>query len=161
MIEKLTHRKAKVNDLRSIVNLLLEDDLSQTRESITPELDHRYIDAFHRIDTNSNQYLMVVENGSALVGTCHLTIMPSLTFTGQTRMQIEAVRVIEKYRGQKIGQWMIQEAIQYGIENGATIIQLTTHKSRTAAKAFYEKLGFKSSHEGMKIYLNKAIKYTL
>lgn len=153
MLEKLRHRKATINDLRIIVNLLLEDDLSQTRESTKPELDQRYIDAFHRIDTNFNQYLMVVENGSEILGTCHLTIMPSLTFTGQTRMQIEAVRVLEKYRGQKIGQWMIQEAIQYGIASGATIIQLTTHKSRTSAKAFYEKLGFKANHEGMKIYL--------
>lgn len=157
MLEKLTYRKATINDLRAIINLLLEDDLSQTRESKKPELDPAYIDAFHRIDANSSQYLMVVENGKEIVGTCHLTIMPSLTFTGQTRMQIEAVRVIEKYRGQKIGEWMIREAIQYGTENGATIIQLTTHKSRTAAKAFYEKLGFKASHEGMKIYLDKPV----
>ncbi len=153
MIEELIHRRATINDLRTIVNLLLEDELSQTRESTKPELEQRYIDAFRRIDTNSNQYLMVVENGSEIVGTCHLTIMPSLTFTGQTRMQIEAVRVLEKYRGQKIGQWMIQQAIQYGITNGATIIQLTTNKKRTAAKAFYEKLGFEANHEGMKIYL--------
>jgi N-acetylglutamate synthase-like GNAT family acetyltransferase len=128
MLEKLTYRKATINDLRTIINLLLEDDLSQTRESKKPELDQAYIDAFHRIDANSNQYLMVVENGKEIVGTCHLTIMPSLTFTGQTRMQIEAVRVIEKYRGQKIGEWMIQKAIQ-----------------------------FKASHEGMKIYFDKTI----
>ncbi len=153
MLEKLTHRQATINDLRTIINLLLEDDLSQKRESKKPELEQAYIDAFRRIDTNANQYLMVVENGSEIVGTCHLTIMPSLTFTGQTRMQIEAVRVLEKYRGQRIGEWMIREAIRYGIANGATIIQLTTNKKRTAAKAFYEKLGFEASHEGMKLYL--------
>ena len=153
MLEKLTHRQATINDLRTIINLLLEDDLSQTRESKKPELEQAYIDAFRRIDTNANQYLMVVENGSEIVGTCHLTIMPSLTFTGQTRMQIEAVRVLEKYRGERIGEWMIREAIRYGIANGATIIQLTTNKKRTAAKAFYEKLGFEASHEGMKLYL--------
>ncbi len=153
MLEKLTYRKAAINDLRTIINLLLEDDLSQTRESKKPELDRRYIDAFHRIDTNANQYLMVVENGSEIVGTCHLTIMPSLTFTGETRMQIETVRVLEKNRGQKIGEWMIREAIQYGIANGATIIQLTTNKKRIAAKTLYEKLGFEASHEGMKMYL--------
>jgi ribosomal protein S18 acetylase RimI-like enzyme len=153
MLEKLTHRKATINDLRTIINLLLEDELSQTRESKKPDTNKAYINAFHKIDTNANQYLMAVENGSEIVGTCHLTIMPSLTFTGQTRMQIEAVRVLEKYRGQKIGEWMIREAIQYGIANGATIIQLTTNKKRTAAKTFYEKLGFEASHEGMKLYL--------
>ena len=50
---------------------------------------------------------MVVEENNQVIATCHLTIMPSLTFTGQRRMQIEAVRVLEKLRGHKIGEWMI------------------------------------------------------
>lgn len=155
MVEYLTHRKATINDLRAIINLLLEDDLGHIRESKSPELDQRYIDAFHKINYDPNQYLMVVENDRELVGTCHLTIMPSLTFTGQTRMQIEAVRVLKKYRGQKIGEWMMQEAIKYGKSRGASIIQLTTNKQRTKAKHFYEKLGFIASHEGMKLYLEQ------
>ena len=113
MIKLLTHRKAKINDLRAIINLLLEDEFGQTRESKTPELDQHYVDAFHRIDIDFNQYLMIVENGREIIGTCHLTIMPSLTFTGQTRMQIEAVHILKQYRGQKIGEWMMQEAIKY------------------------------------------------
>lgn len=155
MLEKLTHRKATINDLRAIVGLLLEDELGQTRESKGPELDQRYIDAFHKIDIDSNQYLLIVENAGEIVATCHLTIMPSLTFTGQTRMQIEAVRVLEKYRGQKIGEWMIQEAIKYGKLKGASIIQLNTNKQRTSTKNFYQRLGFEASHEGMKMYLRK------
>ena len=155
MIEQLTYRKATINDLRAIVNLLLEDKLGQTREFRKPELNQCYIDAFHRIDIDFNQYLMIVENGVEIVGTCHLTAMPSLTFRGQTRMQIEAVRVLEKYRGQKIGEWMMQQAIKYGKSKGASIIQLTTNKKRTSAKNFYEKLGFEASHEGMKLYLRK------
>ena len=54
---------------------------------------------------------MVVENGDEIIGTSHLTIMPSLTFIGSTRMQIEAVRVSGKYRGQKIGNWMFDQEI--------------------------------------------------
>lgn len=96
---------------------------------------------------------MVVEIDKEIVGTCHLTIMPSLTFTGQTRIQIEAVRVAERCRGQKIGEWMIDAAILYAKQNGATIIQLTTNKQRDKAINFYEKLGFQSAHEGMKLYL--------
>ncbi len=157
MIEKLTYRKATLNELRAIVNLLLEDELGQTRESKKIELDQRYIDAFNRIDIDCNQYLMVVEKGGEMVGTCHLTIMPSLTFTGQTRMQIEAVRILKKYRGQKIGEWMMQEAMRYGKSKGASIIQLTTNKKRTSAKNFYERLGFEASHEGMKMYLEQVI----
>jgi ribosomal protein S18 acetylase RimI-like enzyme len=155
MIEKLTHRKATVNDLSAIINLLLEDVLGQTRESKISKDDQCYIDAFYRIDCDFNQYLMLVEKDKdkEIVGTCHLTVMPSLTFTGSTRMQIEAVRISEKYRGQKIGKWMMEEAIKYGASKGASIIQLTTNKKRPQAKHFYESLGFEATHEGMKLYL--------
>lgn len=68
-------------------------------------------------------------------------------------MQIEAVRVAGKYRGQKIGAWMFNQAISYAKENDVSIVQLTTNKKRPKAKHFYEKFGFKASHEGMKLYL--------
>lgn len=153
----LTHRKAKLSDLPRLVELLSEDELGQIRESKDPSLDKNYVKAFHKIDSDPNQYLMVVENEGEIVGTCHLTIMPSLTFTGSLRMQIEAVRVAGKYKGQKIGSWMFDQAILYAKEQEVCIIQLTTNKKRQQAKHFYEKLGFEASHEGMKLYLRKEI----
>ncbi|CAM2777902.1 GNAT family N-acetyltransferase [Legionella worsleiensis] len=151
----IRYRKANINDLPLIVTFLLEDELGKTRENKQSVLDQRYVDAFYKIDIDPNQYLMIVENDDEIIGTCHLTIMPSLTFTGQTRMQIEAVRVSEQFRGQKIGEWMMNAAINYGKSKGASIIQLTTNKKRLRAKKFYEKLGFEASHEGMKLYLEK------
>ena len=147
-------RRATRTDLASIVSLLREDELGQTRECDGSELDMRYIEAFNRIDADPNQYLMVEVEADELVGTCHLTMMPSLTFTGTTRLQIEGVRVKESCRGQKIGEWMMQEAIQYGKSKGASIIQLTTNLERPRAKSFYERLGFVSSHVGMKLSRN-------
>jgi N-acetylglutamate synthase-like GNAT family acetyltransferase len=96
---------------------------------------------------------MVVEKGNEIIAMCHLTIMPSLTFMGSTRMEIQAVRVADKYRGQKIGSWMFDQAISYAKEHDVSILQLTTNKKRHQAKHFYEKLGFEASHEGMKLYL--------
>jgi ribosomal protein S18 acetylase RimI-like enzyme len=148
-----THRKATLDDLAAIVRLLIEDDLGKTRESAEADPDKRYIDAFHNIDRDPNQYLMVVEAGPEIVGTCHLALLPSLTFMGRTRLQIEAVRVAEKHRGRKIGEWMMKAAIAYGQAQGASIVQLTTNKARTDAKRFYERLGFEATHEGMKLYL--------
>ncbi len=156
-LQNLTHRKAIVTDLPHIIALLLEDELGQTRESKSSELDGGYIKAFHKIDSDPNQYLMVVENENEIIGTCHLTIMPSLTFIGSTRMQIEAVRVAGRYRGQKIGSWMFDQAISYAKENDVSIVQLTTNKKRPKAKHFYENLGFEASHEGMKLYLRKTL----
>ena len=152
-MQKLTARKAIFSDLQAIVDLLMEDELGQTREKVGDVIDQRYINAFERIDADSNQYLMVVRNAEQqIVATCHLTIMPSLTFIGSTRMQIEAVRVSSQCRGQRIGEWMMNVAFEWARANNATIIQLTTNKERPRAKQFYERLGFVTTHEGMKRY---------
>lgn len=153
MTDKLTYRKATKNDLQRLIELLFEDELGQTREHLSDKIDACYEQAFQSIDIDPNQFLMVVLLGEEIVGTCHLTMMPSLTFCGSTRLQIEAVRISSACRGNKIGEWMLQQAIDYGRSKGAKIIQLTTNKKRTRAKKFYEKFGFESSHEGMKLYL--------
>lgn len=53
----LATRKATLSDLPAIVNLLIEDELGQTREKIGDVIDQRYINAFQHIDADSNQYL--------------------------------------------------------------------------------------------------------
>jgi N-acetylglutamate synthase-like GNAT family acetyltransferase len=153
MTVNLRHRKANINDIRAIVALLVEDELGSMRDHLGEELDPKYLEAFKLIDQDPNQYLMVVEKDNEIIATCHLTLMPSLTFTGSTRMQIEAVRVSEKLRGQKIGEWMIEHSLEYAKANNVGIVQLTTNKKRPRARNFYEKLGFEASHEGMKLYL--------
>lgn len=154
MKTNLNHRKAKLEDLGRLVELLVEDELGVLRESHGQTLDENYINAFQKIDSNPHQYLMVVECDDEIIGTCHLTIMPSLTFIGSTRLQIEAVRVAKKHRGQKIGQWMLDQAILYAKANDVSMIQLMTNKKRPKAKNFYEKIGFDASHEGMKLYMS-------
>ena len=152
----LKHRKAVIDDLNEIISLLAEDKLGKTREKVSEILDQRYIDAFHKIDADANQYLMVLCESDQIIGTCHLTLMPSLTFTGSTRMQIEAVRVHKDARGKRIGEKMIEFAIEWGRAHGATIFQLTTNKERADALRFYEKIGFKATHEGMKFFMEQS-----
>lgn len=148
---QLTYRRAKYEDLEGIISLLVDDLLGKTRE-LGADMSG-YSHAFAWIDSDSNQYLMVVEQGQQLVGTCHLTLMPSLTFQGSTRLQIEAVRVRRCDRGQGFGEQMIGFAIAWGQERGVKMVQLMTDKRRTEALRFYEKLGFKASHQGMKLHL--------
>ena len=47
---------------------------------------------------------------------------------------------------------MFNWAIQRAKDRKAHLIQLTTDKKREDALRFYEKLGFKASHEGMKLH---------
>lgn len=151
----IIHRRAKPYDLNELVSLLADDKLGRTREQASSEVTESYLDAFAKIDSDPNQYLMVLENNGEVIGTCHLTLMASPTFTGSTRLQIEGVIVNASIRGQNLGQQMIEFAINWGKEHAATIIQLTTNKERPDALKFYEKLGFKASHEGMKLYLEQ------
>lgn len=152
-----THRRATLEDLKSIIDLLLDDDLGKGREESSTTPSQSYMEAFREISDDPNQYLMVVEQGAKIVGTCHLTILPSLTLKGSRRLQIEAVRVAASHRRQKIGQWMIQAALDYGRSRGASLVQLTTDKRREDARKFYESLGFVATHEGMKLSLGNSL----
>ncbi len=144
-------RKARHGDLSDILRLLNDDELGKEREG--SEVSSCYQEAFTKISSDPNQLLMVIEADGAVVGTCHLTLMPSLTFQGSLRMNIEAVRIASPFRGQGIGEWMFQEIFKMARDKGCKIIQLTTNKKRKDARRFYEQLGFAATHEGMKLYL--------
>lgn len=56
-------------------------------------------------------------------------------------------------RGQGIGEAMMRWAIDEARRRGCFRVQLTSNKVRKRAHAFYERLGFVASHEGMKLSL--------
>lgn len=149
----LSHRKAKKSDLPKLIELLIDDELGSKREGDFKEHKKSYEETFDLIDKDPNQYLMVVEKGKNIIGTCHLTLVPSLTYKGKIRCQIEALRVCAKERNKGIGHWIIREGIEWGKKNGAKIFQLTADKRRERVKKFYESLGFISSHNGYKLHL--------
>jgi ribosomal protein S18 acetylase RimI-like enzyme len=72
---------------------------------------------------------------------------------GLTRAQIESVRVDSSVRGRKLGELMIQDAIERARKRGCGVVQLTTDKAREDAHRFYERLGFEATHVGMKLSL--------
>ncbi len=148
-------RTALLNDLPEIIEMLSDDALGKTRENFQIPLPKSYLDAFHNINEDPNQELIVIENESAeIIGTLQLTFIPYLTYQGGTRAQIEAVRIRKDQRGLGLGQKMFEWAIARARERKAHLLQLTTDKKRPDAIQFYEKLGFKASHEGMKIHFN-------
>lgn len=152
----LTFRKAKKEDVPYIIELLANDKLGQLREDFQDPLPQKYYDAFDRINSDSNQELTVVENESKeIIGTLQLSFIQYLTYQGGVRAQIEAVRIRDNERGKGIGEKLFLWAINRAKERGAHVLQLTTDKQRPNALKFYEKLGFKASHEGMKLHLNK------
>lgn len=153
MLANLSLRHAEKKDLPNIVGLFMEDEFGATREELTDPLLPSYHRVFQAILEDKNQTLLVVENKKELIATCHLTFMPSLSFKGSWRLNIENIHVAKRFQNQGVGTWMLQKAIAFGKEKDCKIVQLTTNKKRVRAKTFYEKLGFKPTHEGMKLYL--------
>lgn len=149
----MTFRKARRNDLSKIVAMIADDELGKTRENFQVPLPAEYLKAFENIDTDPHQELIVIEDDKLeLIGTLQLTFIQYLTYRGGIRAQIEAVRIRKDKRGQGIGKSIFEWAINRAKERNAHLLQLTTDKKRPKAIKFYEDLGFKATHEGMKMH---------
>ena len=146
-------RRAIIEDLPAIVRMLADDELGQTREDISTPLNQNYLSAFETIDKNSQCELLVVEYQENIIGTAQVDYLTCISYQGACRAQIENVRIDKNYRSQGLGQKFISAIIDKARNHGCHFVQLTTNKQRHAAKRFYEKLGFKASHEGMKLVL--------
>lgn len=146
-------RLSTQRDLPAIVRLLAEDDLGAQRERFETPLPQSYYDAFEAIEADPNQELIVAELNGEVIGTLQLMSLPSLSYQGGRRAQVESVRVAQRLRGQGIGAEMMAWVMERARQRGCHLMQLTSHKSREDAHRFYEKLGFTKSHIGMKINL--------
>jgi ribosomal protein S18 acetylase RimI-like enzyme len=149
----LTFRTATRDDLPTIIAMIADDQLGQAREDASLPLDQRYLDAFAAIERDPNQIPVVVEQERAIVGYMQVTFIPGISRRGAWRGQIESVRVARSKRGGGIGTAMFAWGIAECRRHGCNLVQLYTDKSRSDAHRFYERLGFKASHEGMKLSL--------
>ncbi len=146
-------REATSKDLPEVVRMLADDFLGATRERYENPLPESYVKAFEEIETDKNNELIVAEIEGEIVGTLQITFTPSISFQGGKRATVESVRVDAKHRGKGLGKDLMHWAIERAKREGCHILQLTTNSDRTDAHRFYENLGFKGSHLGMKIYL--------
>ena len=153
MNDILHFRRAMHDDLPVIVRMLADDELGSQRERIEDPLPEAYFKAFEAINADDNHELIVAELDGDIVGTLHLMFLPSISYLGGLRSQVESVRVDEKYRNRGLGAQMMTHAIQRAKARGANIMQLTSHGMRIDAHRFYERLGFSKNHVGMNLNL--------
>jgi GNAT superfamily N-acetyltransferase len=146
-------RRAEMKDLVEIVRLLADDELGSQRERMQAPLPASYLAAFEAIDQDERNELVVVENDGQIVATLQVTFIPSLTYQGGERAQIEGVRVRASERGSGVGRMLISWVIERARQRGCRMVQLTTDKRRPDALRFYESLGFEATHEGLKLRL--------
>jgi GNAT superfamily N-acetyltransferase len=146
-------RRATEADLPAIIAMLADDPLGAGREDARLPLAPGYLSAFAAIAADPNQLLAVAGPDGALVGTLQIAFLPGLSHKGAWRGQIEAVRIAAGQRGSGLGRLFIAWAIGECRARGCRLVQLTTDKSRLDAHRFYERLGFKATHEGYKLSL--------
>ncbi|MEP6900887.1 MAG: GNAT family N-acetyltransferase [Actinomycetota bacterium] len=152
-IKDLQFRQATREDLPEIVRMLADDFLGTAREQYENPLPESYLKAFMEIEGDKNNELIVAELDGAVVGSLQITFTPSISFQGGKRAGVESVRVDAQFRGRGIGKELMLWAINRAREEKCVAIQLTTNADRTDAHRFYENLGFKGTHLGMKLYL--------
>jgi len=145
--------RATRDDVAAVVALLRDDDLGATREVVAAEDVEPYLRAFDEIDADPHQLLVVVRRDGAVVATCQLTFLRTLSRRGGLRMQVEAVRVASSERRAGLGEALLGWATGVGRARGAVLAQLTTDRRRVGAHHFYEGLGWVDSHKGMKLDL--------
>jgi ribosomal protein S18 acetylase RimI-like enzyme len=151
-VSPVTIRRARRDDVGSIIAMLADDRLGAARERLEDPLPQAYFDAFERVASDPHIQLIVAEDGEgAVVGCLQLCILPGLSSQGASRGLLEDVRVASHLRSRGIGEQLVQWAVTEARAKGCKLVELLTHHTRADAQRFYERLGFARSHVGMTI----------
>ncbi|MFT6559212.1 GNAT family N-acetyltransferase [Sneathiella sp.] len=148
-------RQATEEDILQIVYLLADDQLGAIREQAENPLPDFYMNAFSQMQQQMGNEQYVVESDGKVIGCMQLTKIAGLSRKGMSRLQIEAVRIDKSIRSSGLGRKMMEFAIEHAKTTNCELVQLTTDLTRQDAHRFYENLGFKASHVGMKLDLSK------
>ncbi len=146
-------RTATRADLPEIVRLLADDHLGGMRERYADPLPAEYGIAFDGLHRIGAEVILALDESDRIIGCLQLLVLPGLGSLGKQRAQIEAVRIESSLRGKGLGSQLIAHAIERARQRGCRLVQLTSDNSRQGAHRLYERLGFKASHVGMKLYL--------
>ena len=144
-------RPATSSDLPGIMRLLLADRATVSDE-LPPDSDC-YVDALREMQASGHSCTYVALVDGRIAGTFMLTFLRHLMRRGSLVAQIEAVRIDAPLRGRGLGAEMMRWAIDEARRRGCSHLQLTSNLVRKDAHRFYERLGFRGSHLGMKLLL--------
>jgi len=148
----MDYRDAAEADLPRIVHLLADDRFGAGRERDVSPLPPSYLAGFRAMQAQGGRIILAVQDG-AVVGCLQLNVIHGVSQQGQSRAQVEGVRVDSARRGSGIGAALMRHAMEEARAAGCAILQLTTRTDRPEAQAFYARLGFIHSHAGMKANL--------
>lgn len=148
-------REATEADLPRLVELLFQ--LSQLGEIAERELHAPMageLEALRAIQADPQSWLLVIEVDGRVVGTATLYIVPNLSHGGRPFMIVESVVVAEADRGSGFGRLLMDEAEARARTAGCYKIAFTSNRRRVDAHRFYERLGYRATHQGFSKYFD-------
>ncbi len=153
MAQSIIIRTAREEDINRILELyhelaIITSEVEQGKHLSSED----YRETFARIRVVPGYHLLVADDRGIVVGTMVLLIMPNLAHNASPWAIIENLIVDSRYRGQQIGQLLIEHAIEKARESGCYKLILTSNKKRRAAHKFYRLLGFEASSYGFSLY---------
>lgn len=153
-MEPLVIRRAEKNDLRFILLLYRElDEVYAGQDAGEPILAADI--AWLRISSDSRQHLLVAEIAGEIVGTLTLIIVPNIGHKGSPWGAIENVVVKSGRRGRGLGKSLMREATAIAGERGCYKLILSSNVLRTEAHDFYRELGWRETHVGFSLDIEK------
>jgi GNAT superfamily N-acetyltransferase len=144
-------RDARLEDLEDVLRLLNEDAIREVSEDYSDLAPYRA--AMAEILAAPHATVLVGELDSEIVATAQVTWQRRMMYGAGLVCQIESVRVDSRRRGEAIGTQLIAWIVDDARRRGCARAELTSNAERVDARRFYERLGFKASHIGMKLYL--------
>jgi GNAT superfamily N-acetyltransferase len=143
-------REATEPDLPQIVALLAQLDPDDPgREDTTSLLPAAYQSALQRL-TGAGHMLFVLDDGSRLLGTLALYVVPNISHHGSPFALVENVVVDHAERSKGYGKLLMERAEETARALGCYKLTLTSNKGRQTRNRFYERLGFQRWSEGFR-----------
>ncbi len=135
MIE-ITELKEATQKAITDINVLLPQLRTHTNDETEFEAS---LEELATLVGSDSAALVVAMDGTRIVGMATLYILPK--FCKRVGI-IEDVVVDSAYRGQHLGERIMNSLIEYARANGLKTLSLTSRPDRVAAHHLYEKLGF-------------------
>jgi GNAT superfamily N-acetyltransferase len=131
-------RKATKSDLEAILSLYACLDQGDVQGLDAREAER----VLERIGTYPDYSVYVAESKGQVVGVFALLIMDNLAHGGAPSGVVEGVVADPEWRGQGLGQAMMQLAMEQCKKAGCYKLALCSSVARRQAHEFYESLGF-------------------
>ena len=92
--------------------------------------------------------VLVVENDAGVIGLAVLVSRPASGFAGAVpRLVVEVDNLVVRsdWRGRGVGRCLLEAALEWSRERGASHLEVAVHAFNRDAKRFYERFGFADS----------------